>query len=559
MAEAAVSTNSDAVLAEVMQLISTGSYDQAEKTCQAALDTQPNNAGVLHALGLTHYLARRYGKAIEFMTKAVQFDDTNPQYFCNLGESLRRNRQSEQASAMFEKALALKPEYQLAHLGIGNSLRDQGRRPEAMARYRLALALDPSFAEAFHYLGVMYLEQDRKEEAIAYLRKAVSLKADYTEARMALAHALDSDGQIDEATGVYEHVLAHNPRMTAVHNNVANLLKSNGKIDEAIEHYERALNIDPGNVQAHYNLSRARVTDTENSDIEKMEQLLVEEGRPQEERSNIHFTLGKIYDDTKDFAKAFDHFKQGNDLDNRAPPFDTKIHNTLVDRIISVFDRRLFARREGFGSDSNVPIFIVGMPRSGTTLTEQTLASHPQVFGGGELDRISHLVNAISAEVSGSAAYPECARDLDAMTACRLGESYVSYLDRLSGKFAHVTDKMPANFMHLGYIKLFLPNAKIIHCRRNALDTCLSCYFQHFTNPMAFSNSLQGLGEYYRDYERIMRHWHSVMPGAIMDVDYEDMVENHEDVARRMVEHCGLEWDAACLQFYNRPVAKVGS
>ena len=137
------------------------------------------------------------------------------------------------------------------------------------------------------------------------------------------------------------------------------------------------------------------------------------------------------------------------------------------------------------------------------------------------------------------------------MTACRLGESYISYLDRLSGKSPYVTDKMPANFMHLGYIKLFLPNAKIIHCRRTALDTCLSCYFQHFTNPMAFSNSLEGLGEYYLDYERMMKHWHSVIPGAIMDVDYEDMVQNHEEVARRIVDHCDLEWDEACLDFYN--------
>ena len=218
--------------------------------------------------------------------------------------------------------------------------------------------------------------------------------------------------------------------------------------------------------------------------------------------------------------------------------------------MIAIFDKRLFSRRQGFGSESQAPVFIVGMPRSGTTLIEQVLASHPRVFGAGELDQISHLVNAISAEISGAPPYPDSAADLDALTACRLGESYVSYIGRLSDGSDRVTDKMPGNFMHLGFIALLLPGARIIHSKRSPIDTCLSCYFQHFTQPMPFAGDLTNLGTYYQGYERIMTHWRNVLPLPMLEVDYEEMVGDHETMCRRIVEFSGLEWDEACLQFH---------
>lgn len=538
----------DAGLVNAMQLISTGAYAKAEEICGALVKDQPNNAGALHALGLTHYMCRRYERAIEFMSKAVQFDDSNPQYYCNLGESYRRAMKPGQALVMFEKSVALKPEYLLAHLGIANVYRDQQRRPEAIARYRLALALNPKFAEAYHYLGVIFLEQGRQAEAITYLRKAADLKPGYTEARLALAQALDNDGHIDEAIETYLAIIEDAPKVGAAHNNVANLLKTKGNIDEAIIHYEKALELNPANVQAHYNLSRARKTAESQDDISKMERMLEQEGIPESDRTNIHFTLGKIYDDLERYDEAFEHFKKGNEFDNRVPPFDEDMHNQVLDRLIEIFNPNFFARREGFGSESKRPIFIVGMPRSGTTLTEQVIASHSKVFGAGELEQIGQLVNAISAEISGSAGYPDNASDLDAMTACRLGETYVTYVKRLSNDSPFITDKMPGNFMHLGFISLFLPKARIIHCQRQPMDSCLSCYFQHFTSPMPFSVSLEALGKYYQGYERLMAHWNKVLPTPILNVNYEDMVADHEATTRRILEYCDLEWEDACIK-----------
>jgi tetratricopeptide (TPR) repeat protein len=550
MADTPVTEADGADLVAIMQSIGAGQYAEAEKLCESILESRPNDAGVLHAMGLTHYMGRRYTRAIEYMLKAVQFDDTNPQYYLNLGESMRRAQRPDDAIGMFEKALALKPEYQLAHLGVANTLRDQGHRPEAIARYRLALALDPTFAEAFHYLGVMFLEQERHTEAIAYLRKAVSLKPTYLEARLALAGALDKDGQIDEAIEVYSDIIETDQSVTAAHNNLANILKSKGNIEGAIGHYEQALEINPNNVQARYNLSRARKADADDSEIPVMEEMLQREGLQAPDRVNLHFTLGKIYDGLERYDEAFEHFRQGNELDDRAIPFDPEGHGRHIDRLISIFNPQLFARRQGYGSDSERPIFIVGIPRSGTTLTEQVLASHPMVYGAGELDRVSQLINAASVEISGAAAYPECAFELDAMTACRLGESYISYIRRLSGNSPHVTDKMPGNFIHLGFIAMLLPGAKIIHCRRQPMDSCFSCYTQHFTSPMPFATKLENLGHYYQGYERIMTHWHEVLPLEILDVAYEDMVESHEEKTREILDFCGLEWDEACLQFH---------
>jgi tetratricopeptide (TPR) repeat protein len=546
----------EAGLVKAMQLIAAGSYDEAEKISVTLVENQPNNAGALHALGLTHYMCRRYERAIEFMDKAIQFDGSNPQYFCNLGEAYRRASKPDQALGMFEKAVAIKPEYLLAHLGIANVFRDQKRRPEAISRYRLALALNPKFAEAYHYLGVILLEQGRQAEAIAYLRKATSLKPDYNEAQLALAHALDSDGLVDEAIETYLSILEKSPRVGAAHNNVANLLKTQGNIDEAIVHYEQALELNPANVQAHYNLSRARKTSETKGGIKKMEKMLEKRDLPEPDRTNLHFTLGKIYDDLERYDEAFENFKKGNELDNRVPPFDTAMHEQMVSRLINIFSPNFFARREGFGSDSRRPIFIVGMPRSGTTLTEQVIASHSKVFGAGELEQIGQAVNAISAEISGSAGYPDCANDLDAMTACRLGETYVTYINRLSDNSPFVTDKMPGNFMHVGFIASLLPNARIIHCKRQPMDSCLSCYFQHFTSPMPFSVSLEALGKYYQGYERITNHWKKVLPDKILEVNYEDMVGDHEATTRRILAFCDLEWEDACIQFHEtkRPV-----
>jgi tetratricopeptide (TPR) repeat protein len=537
-------------LAIAMQHINFGRLKDAEALCKPLLEKYPLEPQVIHAVGLIAYKKMDFKGAIDHLSKAVQIDKTNPLYFGNLGEAYRRNRQFDKAMEIFEKAIEIMPEFLMGHLGIANTLRDQGKHKEAISRFRLALAINPTFAPAYHYLGLTLVDLERIKEAIPLLRKAVALRPGYIEAQLSLASTLEMDGQSKEALAIYQNLLEKMPKHVGILNNVGNILKNMGQIDEAIEHFEKALEIDPDHVSAYYNLSRARVG-SEPEDLTRMEEMVNDSRLNQDQHCSMHFSLGKVYDDLGDYDKAFYHFQKGNELDTRDKPFDPKQHNLAVDRMIATFNKEFFPGRKGFGSESTLPVFILGMPRSGTTLVEQTLASHPEVYGAGELSNIGQIISVLPQVQGKLAAYPECATLMDAITACQLGEEYVSYLRMVGGDARRVTDKMPGNFINLGFISILLPNAKIIHCHREPLDTCLSCYFQHFAMVMPFSRNLSFLGGYYRDYKRIMEHWHRVLPIPILDVRYEDMVEDHEGVSRRIIEFIGLEWDDSCLDFQN--------
>jgi tetratricopeptide (TPR) repeat protein len=536
-------------MALVMQHINFNRLKEAEELCNPLLQSHPLEPQVLHAAGLVKYKKMDYKGAIELLSKAVQIDKKNPLYFGNLGEAYRRNRQFDKALAAFEEAISMMPEFLMGHLGIANTLRDQGKFKEAISRFRLALAINPTFAPAYHYLGLTFADQERLKEAIPLLRKAVALRPGYIEAQLSLANTLERDGQSEEALERYRSVLEKIPNHVGIINNIGNILKNMGQIDEAVTHFEKALSLDPDHVSAYYNLSRARVGSSP-EELARMEKMATDNRLNQEQQCSMHFSLGKLYDDLGDYDKAFYHFKRGNEMDTRDKPFDPKLHTLATDRMMVTFNKEFFAGRRGFGSESTLPVFVLGMPRSGTTLVEQTLASHPDVYGAGELNTIGQIIGALPQLQGRLAGYPECASLIDAVSACQLGEEYVGYLRSVGDKAKRVTDKMPGNFINLGFIALLLPNAKIIHCHREPLDTCLSCYFQHFAMVMPFSRDLTFLGSYYRDYKRIMDHWHQVLPQQIFDVRYEDMVADHEGMSRRLIEFVGLEWDDACLSFH---------
>lgn len=546
----------DQALAQAMHFLSINKIKDAEKLTKDMLKQFPLEPQVLHVMGLVEYKKDNLKTAIEQMEKAVQIDKRNPLYFGNLGEAYRRDRQLDKAMAAFERSLIIMPEFLKGHLGVANTFRDMGKREEAVARFRLSLAINPKFAPAYHYLALTLLDAERIKDAIPLLRKAVALRPNYYEAMLSLANTLEMAGELTEALTIYDTLIERLPNNIAIHNNMGNILRNLGKIDEAITHYEKALELDPDHVSAYYNLSRSRVGSGK-KDLARMESMFDDARLNNEQKCSLHFTVGKIYDDMGDYKKAFDHFDTGNKLDTRDKPFDAKQHSMAVERVMATFNQEFFANRKGMGSESDLPVFILGMPRSGTTLVEQTLASHPLVFGAGELSNIGQLVASLPERQGKLASYPDSATLIDAITACQLGEEYVAYLKSVSeGTAIRVTDKMPGNFMNIGFIAIILANAKIIHCQRHPLDTCLSNYFQHFTQVLPFSRNLADLGSYYRDYLKIMEHWHTVSPLPILDVPYEEMANNHEEMSKKIIEFVGLEWDEACLNFHKtkRPV-----
>jgi tetratricopeptide (TPR) repeat protein len=537
-------------LAQVMHLINTNNIDEADKIISEQLKAYPLEPQVLHAAGLVAFRKNNMKEGISLVEKAVQIDKKNPMYLGNLGEFYRRDRQFDKAKESFEKALAIMPEFLKAHLGMANTLKDQKKYAEAVSRFRLALAINPSFAQAYNYLGQMLVEMEKPDDAIPLLRKAVGLRNGYVEAQVNLAAALEMTGEPEEALEIYKSVLERMPKQVGILNSIGTILRNLGKMEESVEYFEKALALDPDNVGTYYNLSRSKVG-SDPKELDKMEKLFDDKRLNDNQKCSLHFTMGKIYDDNKDFKKAFHHFKAGNDLDTREKSFDPRMHHINVSRLMSVFSKEFFDNHQGMGSESTVPIFVVGVPRSGTTLTEQTIASHPKAFGAGELNYVGKLIHTMSASQGNLANYPESVTMLDAMTACKLGEDYVRYVRSLGGKeVKHITDKMPGNFMNLGLIALILPRAKIIHCTRNMLDTSLSCYFQHFTQVMPFSRNLRDMGFYCREYSRIMKHWHEVLPSPILDVAYEDMVADHKGMTKKILDFIGLEWSDDCLDFH---------
>jgi hypothetical protein len=275
------------------------------------------------------------------------------------------------------------------------------------------------------------------------------------------------------------------------------------------------------------------------------------------ERMQLHFALGKAYADLRDHDRSFEHLLRGNALKRAIASYDEAGTLSLFDRIEAIFTPELVAAKSGFGDPSPVPIFVLGMPRSGTTLVEQIIASHPCVHGAGELKTFNDIIETVRGDDGKTIPYPAFVSALDGRATAQIGMRYIEAIRRLSPSISHITDKMPSNFFFAGLIHLALPNARIIHTIRDGVDTCVSCFSKLFTAEQNYTYDLAELGRYYVRYERLMAHWRRVLPpGRILDVNYEDVVADLEQNARRIVAHCGLPWDDRCLSFHEtaRPV-----
>jgi hypothetical protein len=286
---------------------------------------------------------------------------------------------------------------------------------------------------------------------------------------------------------------------------------------------------------------------------------------PAEDRCRISFAIARTHDRANRYGEAFEYGRRANDLrreiDGRAGlVYDPAAFARRIDQLIALFTPEYFARVRGFGTDAETPVFVVGMMRSGTTLVEQILASHPRAFGAGELSDLVRLLAALPARLRTTTEFPACVNLLDESTARVVAGEYVQRLRALGGAADRVVDKMPTNYLWLGFIATFFPNARIIHCRRDPVDTCLSCFFQDFASPHPYTSDLRHMGHYYRQYERLMAHWATVLPVRVFELNYEELTTDQEAVSRRMVEYCGLPWDDRCLRFNeNKRVVRTAS
>ncbi len=406
-------------------------------------------------------------------------------------------------------------------VNLGNALREQGNLAEAETLYRQAIAMNPAIAEAHNGLGVILWISGATVEAVASYREALRLA----------------------------------PNRADIHHNLGHAYRDLGQFDEAKREYAAALRLSPGDVKIYYSLSVIhRFTSADQSMIEELEAVGTRVDLSPFERRQLHFTLGKAYDDLGQYDRAFSHFHQGNEL--ARPDFDRQLFVRLVERLEAWFPQSRFGAGRDSGNPSQLPIFIVGMPRSGTTLVEQILASHPQVYGCGELADTDTMANELWGNRLSGPVVPPPPPGLEPNRLAQLAEAYLQRRRAVCGNALRFTTKMPTNFFHLGLIALLFPKARVIHCRRDPLDTCLSCFFTDFRKAPPYHYRLEDLGLYYRLYMRLMEHWRAVLPLPMLEVQYEDLVGRPEELSRQMIDFCGLPWDDRCLRYYEtrRPV-----
>ncbi|MGH7116618.1 MAG: sulfotransferase [Stellaceae bacterium] len=490
-----------------MQLLETGKFAAAITALRRATDLEPNDAGSQHALGRALLRAGNLGGAADRLRLAVTLkDDCAP-----------------------------------AHRDLAVALAAAGEDREAIAVSRRAVALAPQLAEGHRLLGELLDAAGEVNEAAECLRSAAACHQDIGAALLDLARAATLVGELAAAETCLRDATARDPRSGELHKALADVLAKRGRFDEAITACDRALEVNPRNAAAHLTAVRVRkCTQADRPRLARMLAALRDASIDEVNRLFLHFAIGKLLDDLGEYREAMRHFDVGNSIRRRNTRFDRAGLAEVIDRLIGRFSPAFFAANRHSGLADETPLFIVGMPRSGTTLVEQIVSSHPAVAAGEELFFWSN--RASSRGIAEATAFtPQAGRDLAA--------EYIALLRRIGPAAARVTDKQTFNFQQLGLIHLLLPEARIIHCRRHPIDTCLSMYFTYFKGRMPFVGDKADLAFAYRQYSRIMGHWRTVLPpNRFFELDYETLVADREGVTRRLIDFCGLAWDDACLQ-----------
>jgi tetratricopeptide (TPR) repeat protein len=465
----------------------------------------------------------------------------------------------------------------------GHARQQAGKLKEAEYFYQLVLRDNPDHPEALNLLGTLASKAKNHGVAIECLTKAVEAQPKNVFYRNNLGYCLNAAHKAREALPHFQKAIAANPRMveplvglgsahrllgegeeaekilrramqlapekTRIRSTLAEVLIDLGKIKEAAEIFRSILAGDPKNIPAIVGLASAREAGGEEGDLERFEYALKDQSLEAEKRVALHSALGQIYDQMKKPQEAFPHFIKSNELDKS--DFNLTSFRRQIDDIIELFTPFFFLSKNGFGSSSERPLLVVGMPRSGTTLTEQMIASHGRAGGAGELARVGLFANRLF--FSPQKDIGKFIPALDALGAKgvrEMGENYIDLLKFHAPKAERVVDKMPHNFQHLGFVALMCPNARIIHCSRNPADTCWSCFQNPLNDSHSYSRGLTRLGLYYREYKRLMDHWKAVLPVPIYELSYERLTADFETEARKVIDFLGLPWDEACLNFH---------
>ncbi|MFK7731375.1 MAG: sulfotransferase [Pseudomonadales bacterium] len=502
-------------LRELLALLGRGR--EADELYQSSIKNAPDRQAMVEAMELTR--AGDTTKAEKIYRDLLRANPENVDALRLMGVLSVKKDHYNDAEAYFKRAVELAPDFLIAWINLGTALNEQQKFGAAEDAYRQALAINPGSVHTLEKLGANCMNDDRLDDAVAWLNKALAIDEHHFPSLLCLGHAL----------------------------------KTVGRQEEAIEAYRKCAASKADFGEVYWSLANLKTFDFEDEEVEEMQQQLDEVSQQtsgEDSAISFSFALGKAYEDRKDYKVAFKYYSRGNEKKRLKTNYDPIEFEMTVDRVINVFSKEYFQSFQDQGHNDDSPILIVGLPRSGSTLLEQVLASHSEVEGTAELHYLLRGATETGLNRVDGIKYPECMLELEPHQVAGLGQEYIEHTERHRAGATYFTDKMPNNFTGIGFLHAILPNAKVIDARRHPLDSCLGAFKQLFARGQVFSYDLYDLAHYYIQYIKIMEHWDSVLPGKVLRVNYEDVVENLEHEARKIAAHCGLAWEDQMLRYH---------
>ena len=529
-----------------------GRATEALASVRRAVVMQPAYADAHASMGRLLEQSGRFDEAVKSFRRALEGRPADAALHRSLGNASLRLRRLEDAVESYGRSLEIDPGSAMAHNNLGHALRELGRIEAAIQSYRRALELEPEAAEIHVNLGNVLVDVGAWEQAVDRFRRALEIKPSYAKACNALGNVLRLLNRSEAAEAAYRRGLELDPESAELISSLGDHHADLGAFDQAEASYRRAIAVDAGFSRAWAGIASLRKMSADDAEWLAGAERFIQSALLPREEVHLRYAMGKYFDDVRDYDRAFENYRRANELtQSYRPPHDrTKLRQTF-DMTMTFYDAEWLHEACVSASEPERPVFIIGMPRSGTSLAEQILASHPAVFGAGELP----FWNLASSKVAAAALRGEAPR----AAVAALAEEYLTVLRGRSTDALRVTDKMPGNFAHVGLIHAAFPQARFVHMSRDPVDTCLSIYFQNFHLVHSYTNDLDDLAHYYREYLRIMDHWRSILPGRqLLDVPYEALIDDPETWSRRLVDFVGLPWDPACLDFH-RTVRSVST
>ena len=507
-------------LKKAQKLIASGNLEKAALLCSKILKRDPHQTAALHLLGIIALNKQQFDNAIQTFNQIIKTIPDSASDHYNLGLAYHAKGKSEPAVKHLKKATELQPNLACAYRDLCAALKDINDFEQAVKAGRKAVSLIPKDPLANYNLAVALHEWRDFEGAFQYYQNADRLAPDNPRILFDLGQAYQGRGDKDNAKACFRRVIELYPK--------------------EIEAYRQLMSLN-------------KYHDPDHEDIRRVKEFEKETWLSDDDRTAVYFMLSKACQDCSLFDDAFSYAQKGNVIQNQKHQFNPDEFADYISALIDFFTEERISKLSKLGSTSNTPVFIVGTPRSGTTLVEQILCCHQDVFGAGELNWIPRCINALPGYLKSAKGYPACAENMIADEVADLTAKYSRYLNSLASGEPRITDKMPGNFLHLGFIHILFPNARIIHCRREPRDACISMFLEYFPDGVSYSYDLYNLGAYYSQYQRLMEHWCSVLPeGTMLELEYESLVQNQEVETRRLLTFLDLEWDEACMAFHKK-------